>query len=135
MKSESWKRIFFFNFQFWVKIEIRKNVLFHFNFKLKIEWHFRCTKFLFKTNFKKQKSEFLNSFFDLMLKNEFQNILLFLRFGYEIKKMKNEKFSKFVVFKSKSELYFRYMDYYVSFTSQCTESIILIFHFIQKISN
>ena len=37
---------------------MRKNVLFHFNFKMKIEWHFRCTDychsfFIFKKNVKR----------------------------------------------------------------------------------
>ena len=112
MLSKNWKLkiekefFFFFNFQFWVEIEIRKNVVFHFNFKLKIEWHFRCTKFLFKTNFKKQKSEFLNSFFDLMLKNEFQNILLFFRFGYEIKKWKMKNFQNSLFLNQKASYTF-----------------------------
>ena len=35
----------FFNFQSWNEIEIQKIVLFLFNFKIKIEWHFRCTDF------------------------------------------------------------------------------------------
>ena len=37
------KFLSFFNFQFWIEIEITKNVLAHSNFKMKIEWHFRCT--------------------------------------------------------------------------------------------
>ena len=32
----------FFNFQFWNEIDIHKKVLFHSNFKMKIEWYFRC---------------------------------------------------------------------------------------------
>ena len=41
MKIE--KEISFVNFHFWIEIEMRKNALFHFNFKLKIKWYFRCT--------------------------------------------------------------------------------------------
>ena len=33
----------FFNFQFWNEIGIHKKVLFHSNFKMKIEWYFWCT--------------------------------------------------------------------------------------------
>ena len=48
----------FFNFQSWNEIKIQKKVLFHFNFNLKIEWHFQCTDesrkwFQNKTNFEK----------------------------------------------------------------------------------
>ena len=63
MKIEKFYHFSIFNFE--VKIEMRKNVLFHFNFKLKIEWHFRCTdfsslflKYSIMTKFKNQNFEF-----------------------------------------------------------------------------
>ena len=40
------KEMSFFSFQFCIGIEMRKNALFHSNFNLKIEWHFRCTDWL-----------------------------------------------------------------------------------------
>ena len=54
LKIKNWKSIFhwkwhflYFNFDSKLKIEKKKisNVLFHFNFKRKIEWHFRCTDY------------------------------------------------------------------------------------------
>ena len=36
----------FFNFQFWIEIEVHKNSLFHPNFKMKTEGHLRCTDFV-----------------------------------------------------------------------------------------
>ena len=39
---------------------------------------------LIEIQFQKQKSKFWNSFFDFKSKIEFQNILSFLNFGYEI---------------------------------------------------
>ena len=36
----------FFNFQFWIEIEIHRNSLFHPNFKMKTEGHLRCTDFV-----------------------------------------------------------------------------------------
>ena len=53
IKIGTWNLKIFYHFlifDFEIKIEICKNVLFHFNFKLKIEWHFRCTD---STNFAK----------------------------------------------------------------------------------
>ena len=44
------KEMSFYNFQFWIEIDMRKNALFHFSFNLKIEWDFRCTDCFF-TNF------------------------------------------------------------------------------------
>ena len=70
--------------------------------------------FWFKINFKKEKSKFSNSFFDSMSKNEFQKIISFFSFGYEIEKWKIFKIR--FVFKSKNELYFRYMDYHKWFS-------------------
>ena len=46
IKNDNWnlKKIYHFSiFNFEVKIEMPKNVLFYFNFKLEIDWHFRCT--------------------------------------------------------------------------------------------
>ena len=42
-KIGNWKFFIIFQFSIWIEIEIHKNVLFHSNFKMKIEWHFRCT--------------------------------------------------------------------------------------------
>ena len=44
--------------------------------------------FWFKTNFKKQKSKFSDSFFYFKSKNEFQKVLSFFNFCYEIEKWK-----------------------------------------------
>ena len=93
------KEMSFFNFQFWIKIEIHKNSLFHYNFKMKIEWHFWCTDFnpctesiihfliwkqngfwiffifRFSISLPKLKTEriFWNSLLDFKSKNEFEN--------------------------------------------------------------
>ena len=59
--KKNWKLKFlsFFNFQFWFEIEIPKNVLFHSNFKIKIEWHFRCTDWEQRLNKGKLKQNVL----------------------------------------------------------------------------
>ena len=114
----------FFNFQLWNEIEMRKNALFHFNFNLKIEWHFRCgarIKYLpfFRFDYwiekGKMKKTFCWIYFDLkpILKNKNQNFRInfliwyqkmifknsfFFQFLLWNWKMKNEKFSKFVLF-------------------------------------
>ena len=46
---------------------MRKNVLLYFNFKLKIEWHFRCTD-----------SDYLVRISQLQYRNENQNIPNFI---------------------------------------------------------
>ena len=51
----------FFNFQFWIEIEIHKNGLFHYNFKMKIEWHFRCTDSTSINNLSSNSSSISNS--------------------------------------------------------------------------
>ena len=94
LKIEKWnlKKFYHFSiFNFEVKIEMRKNVLFHFNFKMKIEWFFWCMDFFW-------------IYFDLkpISKNEnqklnFKNSFIF-QFGFWNWKMKNGKFSKFVLF-------------------------------------
>ena len=64
-----------------------------------------------KTNFKKQKLKYFNSFFELKSKNKFPKKYLIFQFWFWNWKTKNEEFSKFIfVFKSKNESYFRYKD-------------------------
>ena len=53
---------------------------------MKNEKKYSLNLFLFKTDFKKQKSKFSNSFFDLKSKNQFQKIISFFNFCFEIKK-------------------------------------------------
>ena len=48
--------------------------------KKKVFWNL----FRFKISFKKQKAKYSNSFFDFKSKNEFQKVLSFFNFGYEI---------------------------------------------------
>ena len=43
-KLKNFYHFLIFNFE--VKIEMRKTVVFHLNFKMKIEWHFRCTDWI-----------------------------------------------------------------------------------------
>ena len=76
------------NIIFWfeMKKRISKNI-FHFS-NLIIELNL----FWFKTDFKKQKSKFSNSFFDLKSKNKFQKILSFFNFCFEIEKWKMKNF-------------------------------------------
>ena len=127
----------FFNFQFWIEIEMRKNALFHFNFNLKIEWHFRCgarIKYLpfFRFDYWIEKGKIKKTFcwiyFDLkpILKNKHQNFrinfliwyqkmnfkkfFLFSIFALKLKTEKGKIFKIRFVFKSKNELYFRYTD-------------------------
>ena len=59
---------------------------------MKNEKKYSLNLFLFKTDFKKQKSKFSNSFFDLKSKNKFQKILLFFNFCFEIEKLKIKNF-------------------------------------------
>ena len=74
-----------------MKKRIPKNI-FHFSKLIKAlkkekrEKNFFLTLFSFKTNFKKQKSKFSNSFFDFKSKNKFQKFLSFFNFVYEIEK-------------------------------------------------
>ena len=59
IKIRNWKLKIFYNFSifnFELKIEICKIFFSHLNFKLKIEWHFRCTdwigaRIIFHSNF------------------------------------------------------------------------------------
>ena len=111
----------FFNFQFWNEIEIHKNVLFHSNFKMKIEWHSRWTdsdyllffKFDYWIKKRKTKKKFLNLFwFKIKFSKkkiktfEFAlNFKKFFQFSILILKLKNEKWNIFkirFVFKSKT---------------------------------
>ena len=92
-KNES-KKISFIS-QIWLSIEKEKT-------KKKKQ---KKNLFWFKISFKKQ-----NSKFDFKSKNEFRKVLSFFNFGYEIEKWKIFKIH--FVFKSKNELYFRYMDFW-----------------------
>ena len=56
-----------------LKIEMCKNVLLHFNFKLKIEWHFRCTDYFALK---------ISSLFGVILDQKIVNLLfLYFQFG------------------------------------------------------
>ena len=79
MKKRISKNISLFKFDYWIeKWKTKKNFL---------------NLLLFQTDFKKQKSKFSNSFFDFKSKTEFQKILSFFNFCFEIEKweMKNFK--------------------------------------------
>ena len=60
--------------------------------------------FWFKINFKKQKSKFSNSFFDFKSKIEFQKVLSFPNFGYEIEKWKVKNFQNLFCFEIKKRI-------------------------------
>ena len=116
IENRNWELKFVFRFD--NENEKRKKSKFYFFFKKKSSVPFdpRIKFFLnlfwFKTKFEKRKSNFSNSFFDFKSKSEFQKVLSFFNFGYEIEKWKKEKFFKICfVFKSKDELYFRYTNY------------------------
>ena len=83
------KFLLFFNFQFWIEIEIPKNVLFHSNFKMEIEWHFRCTDSNGHSFFNlKTKNELhvpKQPFFNIKIKNE-KPILAVERFLLQLQK-------------------------------------------------
>ena len=108
IKIGNWKLRNFYHFSifnFEVKIEICKNVLFHFNFELKIKWHFRCTDFLWSVISSK-----------LPLKNEsFHIFSIFQKIEHKtqvslfnlIMKTKNKKNSNFYfILKEKSNVLF-----------------------------
>ena len=104
-------------FAFWseMKKRISKNVFLFLNLikalkKEKRKKKFLLTLFWFKTSFKKLKSEFSNSSFDFKSENEFQKVLSFFNFVYEIEKWKMKNFQLRFVFKSINKLYFRYTD-------------------------
>ena len=60
--------------------------------------------FWFKTSFKKQKSKFSNSFFDFKSKNEFQKVLSFFNFCYEIEKWQTKFFQNSFCFEIKKRI-------------------------------
>ena len=133
------KKIVYFQFSILNRNSIHKNCLLHSNFKMKIEWHFRCTDFLFnlfwfKINFKKVKSKFSNLVFEFKSKKEFQKVLSFFNFGYKIEKWKMKNFQNSFW---KSELYFWYTDLFIWFHVLCLnfsietkmKSLFLISHF------
>ena len=80
-----------------MKTQVSKNI-FYFSSLIKVlkkeKWknNFFWLYFDLKPISKKQKSKFSNSFFDFKSKNEFQKVLPFSNFGYEIKKWKMENF-------------------------------------------
>ena len=51
-----------------------------------------------KTNFKKQKLKYFNSFFDLKSKNKFPKSIWFFNFGFEIEKQKMKNFQNSFLF-------------------------------------
>ena len=120
LKIETWKvsklnefQKIFFIFQIWLL-----------NWKTKNEKIIFLNLFWFKTNFKKQKSKFSNSFFDFKSKNESQRVLSFFSFDYEIEKWKmktlqsesmHRKCHSISNFKMKIEWHFRCMDSSFSF--------------------
>ena len=69
--------------------------------ELKNEKEIFLNLFWFKTNFKKRKSKFSQYFFDLKPKNEFQNIVSFFDFGFEIAKWKLKIFYFFLFLNQK----------------------------------
>ena len=58
----------------------------------------------FKTNFKKKKSKFSNSFFDFKSKNEFQRVLSFFNFDYETEKWKIKNSQNLFCFEIKKRI-------------------------------
>ena len=97
------------------RFEIKKNVFQKISFIFQIwllNWKSRNEKkiflnlFWFKTSFKKQKSEFSNSFFDWKSKNEFQKIISFSNVCFEIENWKIKIFKIRFVFKSKKNYTF-----------------------------
>ena len=75
IKSGNWKLKKFYHFSIFnleLKIEICKNALLHFNFKLKIESNFRCTDcFLSQLQYRNENQNLVSNFiFQFIKKNE-----------------------------------------------------------------
>ena len=88
-------------FNFELKIKICKNVFFHFNFILKIEWHFRCTdswdemesvyrKYNFRSKNKMNFENFSFSVFQFQNKNWKMKQFLEIHFLISNQKMKSK---------------------------------------------
>ena len=74
------------------------------HWKRKHEKNFFWTYFDLKPISKKQKSKFLNSFFDFKSKNEFQKVLSFFNFCYEIEKWQTKFFQNSFCFEIKKRI-------------------------------
>ena len=122
---------------FWFEMNSRisKNIFHFLNLIIELKNEKRKKFFLnllwFKTDFKKQKSKFLNSIFDLKSKNEFQRILSFFNFLFWNWKMKNEKFSKFVLFSNQKTNYTNWIEFQYSINLEMEKP----FHFVVYFSN
>ena len=122
---------------FWFEMNSRisKNIFHFLNLIIELKNEKRKKFFLnmlwFKTDFKKQKSKFLNSIFDLKSKNEFQRILSFFNFLFWNWKMKNEKFSKFVLFSNQKTNYTNWIEFQYSVNLEMEKP----FHFLVYFSN
>ena len=103
IKIGNWKLTNFYHFSIF-NFEV-KIVLFHFNFKLKIKWHFRCTDFLWSVISSKLplKNESFH-IFSIFQKTEHKTQVSFFNL---IMKTKNEKNSNFYfILKEKSNVLF-----------------------------
>ena len=122
---------------FWFEMNSRisKNIFHFLNLMIELKNEKRKKIFLnllwFKTDFKKQKSKFSNSIFDLKSKNEFQRILSFFNFLFWNWKMKNEKLSKFVLFSNQKTNYTNWIEFQYSINLEMEKP----FHFVVYFSN
>ena len=122
---------------FWFEMDSRisKNIFHFLNLIIELKNEKRKKFFLnllwFKTDFKNQQSKFSNSIFDLKSKNEFQRILSFFNFLFWNWKMKNEKFSKFVLFSNQKTNYTNWIEFQYSINLEMEKP----FHFVVYFSN
>ena len=122
---------------FWFEMDSRisKNIFHFLNLIIELKNEKRKKFFLnllwFKTDFKKQQSKFSNSIFDLKSKSEFQRILSFFNFLFWNWKMKNEKFSKFVLFSNQKTNYTNWIEFQYSINLEMEKP----FHFVVYFSN
>ena len=122
---------------FWFEMnsQISKNIFHFLNLIIELKNEKRKKFFLnllwFKTDFKKQQSKFSNSIFDLKSKNEFQRILSFFNFLFWNWKMKNEKFSKFVLFSNQKTNHTNWIEFQYSINLEMEKP----FHFVVYFSN
>ena len=125
------KLIFWFEMNSWIS----KNIFHFLNLIIELKNEKPKKIFLnllwFKTDFKKQKSKFSNSIFDLKSKNEFQRILSFFNFLFWNWKMKNEKFSKFVLFSNQKTNYTNWIEFQYSINLEMEKP----FHFLVCFTN
>ena len=91
-----------------MKKRISKNIFDFSNLIIELKNEKRKKYFLnlfwFKTDFKKQKSKFLSSFFDFKSKNELQKILSFFNFRFQIEKWKMRNFQNSFCFLIKKRI-------------------------------